>query len=384
MMTKNTRPKTLLSFVNESAAVKSLKDLFERLSEHGLELGVDYTYDKKKQLLVASNGEMTKEIADALAGEYDVTIDDNYVVVESVTNNEFLNEANSDVADDTRTYSDVIVMIKADNRILLMKRDASDNKNLSENWSLPGGKAKLAEDSHTAAKRELFEEAGIEAAVEDLKFMSTFTNQDGSNSNVFLLILPEEPKVTLSNEHTEYKFLTIKEAQALDTIYDTTQRLNEIYDALFEDKIVTESLESYEEISDILSAIKKSKRASWKLWLKSLAKIGMSRQQMVDFVIKCGYRPTVAERLVDKHIEDDAEQIARSAMAGAEDIEVVINEAKIGSDAEFKDYAENVLKQAHGDNYDQEIADKTISDLLEKYGEDYGASVGALTSNFGE
>tara|TARA_B100000900_G_C20592850_1_gene722241 strand:- start:399 stop:617 length:219 start_codon:yes stop_codon:yes gene_type:complete len=57
---------------------------------------------------------------------------------------------------------------------------------------------------------------------------------------------------------------------------------------------------------------------------------------------------------------------------------------KIESEADFKAYAEEVLKAAHPDDYDQEIADKTIADLTQKYNGDYGAMIGALTSGLGK
>jgi hypothetical protein len=56
---------------------------------------------------------------------------------------------------------------------------------------------------------------------------------------------------------------------------------------------------------------------------------------------------------------------------------------QINSADEFKEYAKVVLKEAHGDDYDESIADKTISGLLDKYDNNYGAMVGALTSGFG-
>lgn len=61
-----------------------------------------------------------------------------------------------------------------------------------------------------------------------------------------------------------------------------------------------------------------------------------------------------------------------------------INEKEIKTDKEFEEYATTVLKQAHGDNYDENIAKKTIDDLLKKYGSEYGAAVGALTSGLGQ
>ena len=61
-----------------------------------------------------------------------------------------------------------------------------------------------------------------------------------------------------------------------------------------------------------------------------------------------------------------------------------LNESgEVSSDDEFREYAKAVLKQAHKDNYDENTAVKVANDLIEKYGDDYGAMIGALTSGFG-
>lgn len=57
---------------------------------------------------------------------------------------------------------------------------------------------------------------------------------------------------------------------------------------------------------------------------------------------------------------------------------------EINTEEEFGEYAEKVLKEAHKDNYDEEIAKETISGILEKSTEDgtidFGAAIGRLTS----
>ena len=60
--------------------------------------------------------------------------------------------------------------------------------------------------------------------------------------------------------------------------------------------------------------------------------------------------------------------------------ESVINEADIKSEAEFKEYAEKVLKKAHKDDYDEAKAEETIDGILKKSKGDMGAAVGMLTS----
>lgn len=79
---------------------------------------------------------------------------------------------------------------------------------------------------------------------------------------------------------------------------------------------------------------------------------------------------------------DEAKEHAELEIDGF--LDESVNEAKIESDADFKEYAENVLKKAFGEDYDDGTAQKMITDLIDKYGTDYGAMVGALTSGLGE
>lgn len=63
----------------------------------------------------------------------------------------------------------------------------------------------------------------------------------------------------------------------------------------------------------------------------------------------------------------------------------LFSDNKISSDGEFRDYAHNVMKQAHKDNYSKEITDKVVDDLLKNNPDaDYGELVGRLTSGFGQ
>jgi len=63
--------------------------------------------------------------------------------------------------------------------------------------------------------------------------------------------------------------------------------------------------------------------------------------------------------------------------------EAKVEEAEIKSEKEFDDYADDVLKKAHPDDFDEAIAKKVKDGLKKKYKDDDGAMVGALTSGFG-
>jgi len=64
--------------------------------------------------------------------------------------------------------------------------------------------------------------------------------------------------------------------------------------------------------------------------------------------------------------------------------EAKIDEKDIKSDADFDKYADEVLKKAHPDDFDEATAKKVKDGLKKKYKDDYGAMVGALTSGFGK
>lgn len=57
-----------------------------------------------------------------------------------------------------------------------------------------------------------------------------------------------------------------------------------------------------------------------------------------------------------------------------------MNESEIKNDEQFKEYAMNILKKAHPDDFDEETAKKTIEDILSDHNGDYGAAIGALNN----
>jgi primase-polymerase (primpol)-like protein len=84
-------------------------------------------------------------------------------------------------------------------------------------------------------------------------------------------------------------------------------------------------------------------------------------------------------------LSEDKKQAFISELFGNDTVtESIINEADVKSDEDFKEYAIEVLKKAHGDDYDQAKADKAIEGILKKAGSDYGAAVGMLTSGLSE
>lgn len=63
---------------------------------------------------------------------------------------------------------------------------------------------------------------------------------------------------------------------------------------------------------------------------------------------------------------------------------VEVNEAEVKSAEDFKEYAFSVLQKAFGEDFDEAKAQEVVDGLVSKYGEDYGAMVGALQSSLAE
>ena len=93
---------------------------------------------------------------------------------------------------------------------------------------------------------------------------------------------------------------------------------------------------------------------------------------------------------VEETEEEESEEVEETEDAEESDEEVEeteeteeseeeVAEAEINSDEEFQEYAMKVLKQAHGDDFDEEKAQKAIDGLKSKYSGDYGAMIGALS-----
>jgi hypothetical protein len=62
---------------------------------------------------------------------------------------------------------------------------------------------------------------------------------------------------------------------------------------------------------------------------------------------------------------------------------IKVNEKEIKSAEEFKEYAMELLKSAHGDDFDEAKAEEVVKGLEDKYKDDFGAMVGALQSSMG-
>jgi len=105
------------------------------------------------------------------------------------------------------------VIKNKEGKILLLKR-SNLNKFFVGKWQLPGGKVDFGEDIQKAIKREIYEETGKKYSSLRLDKVFSLTEKfNGKKSNVFLMVFTGEfkGKISLSNEHSEAKFFSIRQ-----------------------------------------------------------------------------------------------------------------------------------------------------------------------------
>ena len=78
---------------------------------------------------------------------------------------------------------------------------------------------------------------------------------------------------------------------------------------------------------------------------------------------------------------DMAIKLAKEELGVDESVE--INEEDIKTEEQFREYAIEVLKKAHGEDYDEAKAKETIDGIVAKVDGDFGAAIGMLTSGLG-
>lgn len=104
-----------------------------------------------------------------------------------------------------------VVLVESNKRILLLRRGLTD-PSYPGDWCLPGGCSEDKETEQEAAIRETYEETGI--LLESLEHIG-YESTRGILVSVFRAELNGEVGVTLSHEHTEYKWVGREDLQGI-------------------------------------------------------------------------------------------------------------------------------------------------------------------------
>jgi hypothetical protein len=79
-----------------------------------------------------------------------------------------------------------------------------------------------------------------------------------------------------------------------------------------------------------------------------------------------------------------AEDTAEAAAKDADKAKKKAGQDEVSDEKSFREYAEGVLKKAHGDDYDEKIGNKVIDGIISSTkDDDWGQAIGRLTSGLG-
>jgi 8-oxo-dGTP diphosphatase len=125
----------------------------------------------------------------------------------------------------------VIGVVKKGSRYLLTKRRSP--KSEFNKWQFPGGGLEFGERIEAAVKRELKEEAGVDAKIiKRLDCVFEIIREKDNFHGVFFVYLcemtDESQKIKINSEASEYGWFTKEEILQLDSLEGTKEMINEI------------------------------------------------------------------------------------------------------------------------------------------------------------
>lgn len=95
-------------------------------------------------------------------------------------------------------------------------------------WGVPAGKIELNETPEQAARRELFEETGIQTNLPFHPFGTLYIRKPGFDYtfHLFRLHFPTKPAITLSDEHLAYQWTHIHELDQIELMLAARELLH--------------------------------------------------------------------------------------------------------------------------------------------------------------
>lgn len=104
-----------------------------------------------------------------------------------------------------RTPKNVGTVIVHEDDTLLLKKTYKDL-----GWVSPGGHIDPGEMPFEAGVRELLEETGVRLCSYDIRDLSVVRS---GTTEVYIITLKQRPKVVLSGEHSEYKWVNYRDVR---------------------------------------------------------------------------------------------------------------------------------------------------------------------------
>ena len=120
-----------------------------------------------------------------------------------------------------------ITIINNQGKIFILKRSFSEHS-FPGLWDLPGGKVKNAETLQRAAKREAKEESGLSVKIEQNYFYIYHCKDRKLNIHGFKAKLINGD-ITLSQEHTEFKWISKAEYKNFEYTPGVASIINEFF-----------------------------------------------------------------------------------------------------------------------------------------------------------
>jgi len=109
----------------------------------------------------------------------------------------------------------VKAFIVHDEKILTIRRRSNDPHKPGV-WDIPGGRLDPGEDTFAGLLREAREEVGLSIKIEFPLRVHSFTRDDGQQiTMIVFLCTTENPKVTLSEEHSDARWMPPESVKTL-------------------------------------------------------------------------------------------------------------------------------------------------------------------------
>jgi hypothetical protein len=207
--------------------------------------------------------------------------------------------------------------------------------------------------------------------------------KDAYAHNIIESVASDWNDLTIVQKNKIFNELKIKGYSVKDSFSDYSQKHQDLINRYLRDNDVSESSEEQvDENSNPTRVTEKDLKKGFQFTYYVHA-----NKKQINTVVDVKHNMVIYKDGPSGHdVQVPIDAIVNSALTIDHISESVepITEAKITSDEDFIKYGETVLKKAHGDNYDQAKADKTLKGILKDADGDYGAAVGALTNGLKE